>query len=419
MKSRLLILSLLLGIFCFTKAQDSAPFRYVGGDISLLPDYEAAKSKYYDETGKPINDVLKFCYDEGMNCMRVRLFVDPKAYITSNPKADTNAKQDLEYIIPLCQRIQNDGMALMLDFHYSDTWADPVKQWTPIAWQGLTDAQLVQKIYDYTKESLETLKANGVVPEFIQTGNEISYGMLWGPEGTKDNKVYPDNDANWDRFFSLLESAIKACREVCPDAGIILHNERIANLNYLTGFYKRMADRKIDYDIIGLSYYPYFHGAMSQLKNALSTLSVQQKDKQIMIVETGYSYQWEVQGTNQKVDYPYSEEGQNQFAKDLVDLLLQYENCTGLFWWWMEYNAYGTKLENWYNAPLFNSLTGRATPALKTICTFGSGKYNGIEDIPYVEEDNSGLWYDLQGRPFVHPTVPGIYIHNGRKTIVK
>ena len=110
----------------------ASPFRYVGGDVSLLPDYESANAKYYNENGSPISDVLKFCYDEGMNCMRVRLFVDPEHY--TGPEQDANAKQTLEYITPLCQRIQADGMALMLDFHYSDTWADPAKQWTPKAW---------------------------------------------------------------------------------------------------------------------------------------------------------------------------------------------------------------------------------------------------------------------------------------------
>ena len=162
MKFKKSIICLLLSLLCAPAALADAPFRYVGGDVSLLPDYEAAKAKYYDSKGKPINDVLKFCYDEGMNCMRVRLFVNPDEY--TGPEQDANAKQDLDYIIPLCKRIQDDGMALMLDFHYSDTWADPAKQWTPKAWEGLSDMELYQKIYDYTKETLTTLKENGITP---------------------------------------------------------------------------------------------------------------------------------------------------------------------------------------------------------------------------------------------------------------
>lgn len=420
MKSKFLLLSLLV---CFlglpnVYAQSEEPFRYVGGDISLLPDYEAAKAIYKDENGNNISDVLKFCYDEGMNCMRVRLFVNPDDYTGSDK--DANAKQDLDYIIPLCQRIKNDGMALMLDFHYSDTWADPVKQWTPLAWQGLTDQQLYQKIYDYTKESLETLKEAGVVPDFIQPGNEISYGMLWGPAGTNDPiKVYGDSDANWGRFTNLLKNAIKACREVCPEARIIIHNERVARLSMLTGFFKRIRDYGVDYDIIGLSYYPYFHGNLTVLNNALNALEVQYADKQIMIVETGYSYAWEVPGTDQKVDYPYSEAGQAQFAQDLVDLLLKHKTCTGLFWWWMEYNAFNTSLSGWYNAPLFDSRTGKVTKAFKIICSFGSGhEDSGVEDIRDVFIPERDRWFDFQGRPIASPTLRGFYIHNGKKVFV-
>lgn len=138
MKNRYLIIALLI-FFSFADVHGSSPFRYVGGDISLLPDYEKAGAKYYDKDGKPVSDLLKFCYEEGMNCMRVRLFVNPGNY--TGPEADPNAKQDLEYIIPLCRRIQEDGFALILDFHYSDTWADPGKQWTPKEWETLSDEE--------------------------------------------------------------------------------------------------------------------------------------------------------------------------------------------------------------------------------------------------------------------------------------
>lgn len=410
MKNNIFFLSFLLALLSFNtgQAQDTAPFRYVGGDVSLLPDYEAAKAKYYDSNGKPINDVLKFCYDEGMNCMRVRLFVNPDEYM--GPEQDANAKQDLDYIIPLCQRIQEDGMALVLDFHYSDTWADPAKQWTPKAWEGLSDMELYQKIYDYTKETLQTLKENGVVPEFIQPGNEISYGMLWGPAGTGNKKVHVNSDANWSRFSTLLRKAIQACREVCPDAKIIIHTERVAQTWYLQQFYQKLDGYKLDYDIIGLSYYPYYHGAISVLDEALTELENDFPNKQLMLVETGYPYAWEVPGTNQKVDYPYTEEGQNEFAQALVDTLLQHETCTGLFWWWFEYNAKNTNLSGWYNAPLFDSRTGKVTKAFSTICSYGSGHYEaGVSEI---ETDVEGIttWFNLQGLPVFRPTGSGIYL---------
>lgn len=419
MKVKILLSLALVAAVSFGASADGL-FRYVGGDISLLPEYEAANAKYYTKDGQPISDVLSFCYDEGMNIMRVRLFVNPDDYTGSDK--DPNAKQDLAYIIPLCQRIKQQGFALMLDFHYSDTWADPVKQWTPKAWEGLSDTELYQKIYDYTRESLLSLKDAGVVPDFIQPGNEISYGMLWGPKGgSNPKKVYADSDENWPRFARLLRNAIQACREVCPDAGIILHNERVAKVEMLRNFFIKMKQYNIDYDIIGLSYYPYFHGSMSVLDTAMTAVGRDNPDKQIMIVETGYSYQWEVPGTSQKVDYPYSEEGQDQFAHDLVETLLKHEACTGLVWWWMEYNAYRTSLSGWYNAPLFNSLTGRATPALTTICSFGSGhpQTNGVGSLPDAAPALPEAWYDLQGRRLQGvPSAKGLYINNGRKVLI-
>lgn len=372
--------------------------RYVGGDISLLPEYEAAGSKYKDHSGKSIPDFLPWCREQGMNAMRVRLFVDPSKYTGSD--ADPNTCQTLEYILPLCQQIKENGFALMLDFHYSDTWADPAKQYTPADWKDLTDEELYEKIYEYTKESLLTLKEAGAAPDFIQPGNEISYGMLWGPQGTPaadQKKTLMGSSANWDRFGKLLNQAIKACHEVCPDAKIVLHTERVAQVNVLKNFYDKMKSLKVDYDIIGLSYYPYFHGGLDVLETALTTLEGRYPDKNIMIVETGYPYKWEVPGTTHNLtdEYPYSDAGQNKFATDLVDTLEKHSAVDGLFWWWMEYNAYGTSLSGWYNAPLFNSETGKATSAFKTICSFAES--SGIDT--FMPDTESGIvgYYGLDG----------------------
>lgn len=225
------VMRLLAGALLFaTSMLCVAQQRYAGGDISLLPEYVNAGAKYYDHDGKPVAKFLPWCKAEGMNLMRVRLFVNPEKYKqlhqndNTDYKYDPNACQDLEYITPLCKDIADAGLDLMLDFHYSDTWADPAKQWTPIDWEKLTDAQLYDKIYEYTKESLTKLKDAGVTPAFIQPGNEISYGMLWGKLGSANlKKTFMGSDANWPRFGKLLNRAIEACREVCPDAKIALH----------------------------------------------------------------------------------------------------------------------------------------------------------------------------------------------------
>lgn len=402
------------------------PTRWAGGDISLLPEYEKAGAQYLDHDGKPIARLLPWLRQQGMNAMRVRLFVNPSKYKelhqndqNGDTKYDPNACQDLEYIRPLCKRIVDNGFALMLDFHYSDTWADPAKQWTPIDWESLDDAALADTLYSYTRNVLLQLKADGVTPAFIQPGNEISYGMLWGPLGTSDpKKVLMNNPANWTRFGTLLRSAIRACREVCPEAEIVLHTERVAQPDVLRYFYMKMAEMNVDYDIIGLSYYPYFHGPMSVLNTALTAMQTGFPAKKVMVVETGYSYKWAVPGTTHDLSgtWPYSDAGQAAFATDLVNTLKEHPDVDGLFWWWMEYNAKNTSLSGWYNAPLFDSTTGRATAALKIIAGFASGN-GGVEGILADPADDA--WYDLSGRRLTSaPKNPGLYIRGGKVRVV-
>lgn len=405
--------------------------KYAGGDISMLHKYEEAGAKYYTHDGKGISDVLTFFKDQGMNAMRVRLFVDPKKQTTYNGKwtTDENVCQDLDWVKALGKRIKDKGLKFMLDFHYSDTWADPGKQWTPAAWASLDDNALAQKLYSYTKDALEQLKAAGAEPDMIQTGNEISYGMMQGQPGGTLKQCWPSSpDDNWTRFTNLLKQATKACREECPNAKVIIHVERTSisqqkdNNNYaaLSNFYKKMKEANIDYDIIGLSYYPYFHGAISELDGAIDLLEKDYADKSIMVVEFGYPYAWEVGGTtyNYTKTYPYSDAGQKAITADVVTMLKKHENVNGLFWWWPEYNAKGTNLSGWYNAPLFDSRTGRATSALAELCKFASSTA-GISN-PTVN-DNAGSdnhYYTLAGQRVSTPS-HGVFIHKGRKEVKK
>ncbi len=395
-----------------------AESRYVGGDISLLPAYEDAGSRYMDPEGSPIADLIPFLGEEGMNAMRVRVFVNPDDY--KGKDKDPNVCQTIESVIPLCRRIKQAGMALMVDFHYSDTWADPAQQYTPRQWANMTDEELYEEIYRYTRESLLILREAGITPDFIQPGNEISFGLLWGPEGTPETdqkNTFLGSEANWERLGNLLRQAIKACREICPEAEIVLHTERTSDIPVQDNFYRRMGEMAIDYDIIGLSYYPYFHGPLSSLEKAIESLERNFAEKRIMVVETGYSYKWEVPGTSRPVDYPYSAEGQERFAQDLVGMLLRHPAVDGLFWWWLEYNAYGTTLSGWYNAPLFDSTTGRMLPALKALCRFASEE-NSVDRIAEEEEAlASPLHYDLSGRK-IPASHPGLHILSSGKKLI-
>lgn len=402
----------------------AAAQKYVGGDISLLPEYEKAGAAYYTHAGSAITDVLGFFKAEGWNAMRVRLFVNPSDY-TASDKA--NVCQDLDYVKALGKRIKDAGFKLMLDFHYSDGWADPGKQWTPAAWVSLNDARLGRKLYDYTKDVLRQMKEAGAEPDFVQTGNEISYGMLWGAEiASAKYYCYPSSSAsNWARFTNLLQQATKATCEECPNAKVIIHVERVStsqqkdNANYaaLENFFRKMAEANIDYDVIGLSYYPCFHGTIEELEGAVSYLETAYPAKNIMVVEAGYPYAWEVGGTifDYTGKYAYSDEGQKAFTDALIAMLNRHGHVNGLFWWWPEYNARGTSLSGWYNAPLFDSRTGCATSALSELKLF-KGEASGIKPLHNgnaVADDN---YYNLNGQVANTP-LRGVFIHGGKKIV--
>ena len=425
---RLLLTSALLFGLASTHAQ-----KYVGGDISLLPTYEEHSAIYLDKDGNTITDVLAFLKEQGMNTMRVRLFVDPS--LASDEAKGQGVRQDLEYVKALGKRIKDAGLKFMLDFHYSDTWADPSHQYCPYSW-SIWSWYPQETVYDYTKESLEALVAAGATPDFIQTGNEISFGMLWGfvidgqyeeweqlGGGLKPNNNWNDyTDYHWDNFSEMLKSASKACREICPEAKIIIHTEQCANNPTLdVAFFKHIEKYEIDYDIIGTSYYPYYKGRISNLDKGLKELETNFPDKQIMVVETGCGYHYEV-GDKDKQYYPLTYEGQQQFTEELITMLNEHPKVNGLFWWFLEANEYGldwaTKrvTDNWYNASLFDNETGRALPALYDLKKFNDIG-TGISKI-CREIRNDDTWYRLDGQRLSSaPQQKGIYIHQGRKVV--
>ena len=418
MKKKLLTLIAIL-VVTATSAQ-----KYVGGDISLLPTYEEHGAKYYDLNGNSITDMLGFFKQQGLNSMRVRLFVDPSK--ASEEAKGQGVRQDLEYVKELGKRIKEAGFSFMLDFHYSDTWADPSHQTTPLSFRELP-AMADELIYLYTKQCLKELNEVGATPDFIQTGNEISFGMMWN-SGCKveANSTWTGyKDDNWDYFSIVLKNAGMACREMCPHAKIIIHTEQCANNPTLdVAFFKRLQEYEVDYDIIGTSYYPYYKGPIANLDKGLRQLEDNFPNKKIMIVETGCGYHYTV-GDKDKQYYPLTYEGQRQFTEELVTMLNKHQNVNGLFWWFPEANEYGLDwytqrvTDEWYNASLFDNETGRALPAIAELKNFAPS--TGIETSQRssfnVQRDS---WYTLDGRRLSGaPNQKGIYIHNGKKVIVR
>ena len=410
---KLILLLLLIMLTTTVSAQ-----KYVGGDISMLTKYEDAGVVYKDKNGTAVQP-LPFFKEQGLNIMRVRLFVDP------SKDNDKGVCQDLDYVKKLGKRIKDAGFNFMLDFHYSDTWADPAKQWTPNAWKTLSDTQLYDKIYEYTKECLQQLKTAGATPDFIQTGNEISYGMLWGKYGDSNPKKCYSNSpaANWTRFVALLEQAVKACREVCPDAQVVIHTERSGDASALKFIYDKLAT--IDYDVIGLSYYPFWHGSLTKLSQSLNQLEAQYPMKKVQIVETAYYYQWQPQVGN-GIDYDFSStwpataEGQVSFVRDLVAELKKHSNVNALYWWFPEENGTGPDkavIGGWLNRGLWDNNTHCALPALYELKSFFDGR-TGIASVMADMDDSK--WYTLRGVCLDScPAFPGIYVRNRQKVAVR
>ncbi len=338
MKKHLLLALFACAGIALLHAQTPNP-RYVGGDISLLPKYEEHNSGYKDANGKKINDLITwFVQDCGWNTFRVRIFVNPDG-------SDLAVCQDLAYVTALGKRIKDAGAYFMLDFHYSDTWVDATHIQAPAAWKGSSDAQMAQHVADYTREVLQTLKAAGAAPDLVQVGNEIMYGLC-------GIKVAPYNkqDSNWEGYLGLLKAGCDAVREELPNAIIIIHTDRPTNSGYNKFYYQKLVDANIDFDVIGLSYYPFWHGYLTDeqvktksdknnLVKAIKQLATDFPDKKVQIAECAYNFtNWPNEGVNYNTQdvWECSKKGQYQFVKDLVDALKPLDNVDGINYWFPE-----------------------------------------------------------------------------------
>lgn len=362
----LVTFSLMLGLL---SAQTN---RFVGGDLSLLPAYEKANTPYYTPTGGTIKDLVTYAKAAyRWNSIRVRLFVNP--VIINADSTRQGEVQDLEYVTALGKRIKDAGLNFMLDFHYSDSWADPSKQTIPGAWLALSKAQLVDTVYGYTRACLQHLVAAGATPDFVQIGNETSYGMLWKSKGNdmvSPNASYDTYKNNWQQLARYYNAGARAVREICPQAKVVIHIERTAVPSQCVNYYKYLAKDSVDYDIIGLSYYPFWHQDLSVLENTLVSLSSNFPDKDIQIVETAwYNNYYPTKGVYDYTStWPASAAGQVKYLQDLIACLRKYPKVNGLYYWFPEENGCGGAswsadnivIDNWINRGLFDPNTHKA-----------------------------------------------------------
>ncbi|MCX6237615.1 MAG: glycosyl hydrolase 53 family protein [Bacteroidia bacterium] len=243
--------------------------KMLGADISFLPQLESRGIKFSDNGVQ--KDAIEILKDHGFNYIRLRIFNNPAAAKGYSPQ---KGFCDLEHTKQMALRIKKAGMKLLLDFHYSDYWADPQQQNKPSAWDGLENEKLASALKDYTKEVISALKNQGTSPDMVQIGNEINHGMVW-PDG---------HIGNPDQLARLIKAGAEGVNEVDPSIIIMLHIALGGQNDESVFWLDNMIARGVKFDIIGLSYYPRWHGTLTDLKNNMLDLISRYK-KDINLVE--------------------------------------------------------------------------------------------------------------------------------------
>jgi len=239
-------------------AQKSEVENILGADISFLPQLESRGIKFQDHGIE--KDAILILKDHGFNYIRLRIFNNPSADSGYSPK---KGFCDLEHTKQMALRIKAAGMKLLLDFHYSDTWADPQKQFKPSAWKELSGNQLTQAVYDYTKLVITALQQQNTLPDMVQVGNEINHGMIW-PDG---------NTNHLDHLAELIKAGIRGVKEVDDKIKIMIHIACGGQNNESRWFIDSMLSKQVVFDVIGESYYPKWHGSIEDLRKNLNDLS--------------------------------------------------------------------------------------------------------------------------------------------------
>jgi beta-galactosidase len=250
-------------------ARPRAATKMLGADISFLPQLESRGMKFTDKGVE--KDALSILKDHGFNYVRLRIFNDPGRDSGYSPG---KGFCDLEHTKAMAKRVKAAGMKLLLDLHYSDTWADPGKQFKPAAWRGQSFDELKKSLYDYTRQVIQALMDQGTEPDMVQVGNEINHGLVW-PEGSIS---HPDSLAQ------LLSAGIAGVKSVDPSVVIMLHIALGGQNDESVFFVEQMLERGVHFDVIGLSYYPKWHGTTDDLRDNMNDL-VRRYGKQVIVVE--------------------------------------------------------------------------------------------------------------------------------------
>lgn len=295
-------------------ATPECPRLALGADVSFLPQAEADGTVFTDD-GQP-GDGLAILRRHGYGWVRLRLFNSPKTL-----------PNGLAYTLAEAKKAKALGFGFLLDLHYSDDWADPSHQTTPLAWQKLKHKQLVEAVHAFTRDSIAAFRDAGAMPDVVQVGNEETSGILW-PDGK-----LPDN---WDNFTDLLKAGIQGVAEGAAPGKqplIMLHIDQGGNAETTSWFFSHIIAAHVPFDLIGQSFYPWWQGSLQDLAHNLAFMAKTYR-KPIIVVETAYS--WRPDNYTKKAGpYPETPEGQREFLSALARVVAATPDGLGrgLFWW--------------------------------------------------------------------------------------
>ncbi len=310
----LLLWSLVLGGWSFSAR--AADFAF-GADLSFLKQAEARGTVFKDGTNALPG--LQLFKNHGYNWIRLRVFVEP---------VGGNLPNDLKYTLAMAQAAKKLGYKFLLDFHYASTWADPGKQPTPDAWKNLAHQERVQNVFAYTRDTVAAFRDAGVLPDMVQIGNEVRVGMLW-PDGK-----LPEH---WDNFADYLRAGIKgveAGRGKLSRPKIMIHFDQGANIAQTKYFFDKLKRFKIAYDVIGFSYYPWWHGNLEGLRENLA-FTASEYGKDIIVVETAYNWRPAREASERGGPFPETPAGQRDYLDEVTRIVMATPNGRGkgIFWW--------------------------------------------------------------------------------------
>lgn len=327
-----------------------------GADISFVDEIESEGGAFYEHGRK--RDVLDILKDSGVNSARLRLWNNPE-FDYCNPRKT----------IKMAKRIKEKGLHFLLDFHYSDYWADPSKQHMPKSWVGLSFPELVKQVEEFTASFLKELEAEGALPDMVQVGNEITNGMIWD-EGRVDGEY--NTPQQWEKLAALIAAGVRGVRAV-PKEGqpipVMIHIDRGGDNAGSRFFFDKLAEFNMDYDIIGLSYYSWWHGTLEEFTDNLYDLAGRYR-KPIVVVEVAYP--WTMMSPDEQPlifnkeewvypGFPPTVEGQKKWLEELIRRIKQVPDGLGLglyYWepcWIPSKPTWSVGHENnWSNLTLFD-----------------------------------------------------------------